>query len=333
MDSIGQDQHPDAVAEVGQRLGQGLAVLATLGEAAARLAAEETRRRERRADQADQLRSARDKRHAADQRALQRASLRAAREDRRLIAQALDPDWLARADLFDLATVWRVARTRQAEFPEARIAAEQIEQRLREFYPRPMDLYDQALANGAPRASAMRVAAQEMARTGPARPHDGRRSPAIGPATVPAPGADGFQTALAQERTRLAGDILPPGYGEELERLGPGGRAAAQALRETLATRAEHELRHGQTEPAPSVDATTAGVDEPATGRLPGNAHAVTAADHDRADTRTAAHLAAEWYPNGLHQPGVLPAHVASRQPANVSSQRPNIARNLTNAR
>jgi hypothetical protein len=34
MDGIGQDQHPDAVAEVGQRLGQGLAVLATLAEAA-----------------------------------------------------------------------------------------------------------------------------------------------------------------------------------------------------------------------------------------------------------------------------------------------------------
>ena len=64
MDGIGQEQHPDAVAEVGQRLGQGLAVLATLGEAAARLAAEEMRRTQRREEDAENLRAARDDRQA-----------------------------------------------------------------------------------------------------------------------------------------------------------------------------------------------------------------------------------------------------------------------------
>jgi hypothetical protein len=54
MDPIGHDQHVDVTAEVGQRLGQGLAVLATLGEAAARLAAEETRRKQRREERAAQ---------------------------------------------------------------------------------------------------------------------------------------------------------------------------------------------------------------------------------------------------------------------------------------
>src|SRR6266508_883058 len=178
MDSIGQDQHPDVVAEVGQRLGQGLAVLATLGEAAARLAAEEMRRKERREEQAEKLRD-QTRRGAADELARHAEQRRTAQRDRRLIAQTLDPDWLARADLLDLAEAWRAARVREDEFPEARAAAEQVEERLRDIYPRPMDLYDQAVANGASPAAAMRVAAQEMAHTRPARPHGGRRSPAL----------------------------------------------------------------------------------------------------------------------------------------------------------
>ncbi len=141
MDGIGQEQHPDVVAEVGQRLGQGLAVLATLGEAAARLAAEEMRRKERREEQreerAEQVRAARDKQQAADRLAQHAASRREAQRDRRLMAQTLDPDWWSRADLHDLATVWRAARLREAEFPEARATAEQVEERLREMYPRP----------------------------------------------------------------------------------------------------------------------------------------------------------------------------------------------------
>jgi hypothetical protein len=123
MDSIGHDQHPDVVAEVGQRLGQGLAVLATLGEAAARLAAEEMRRRERRDEQTekmrDQARREQQSRGAADELARHAERRREAQRDRRLIAQTLDPDWLARADLLDLAEVWRAARVREKEFPAA----------------------------------------------------------------------------------------------------------------------------------------------------------------------------------------------------------------------
>lgn len=321
MDSIGQDQHPDAVAELGQRLGQGLAVLATLGEAAARLAAEEMRRKEAREEQAEKVRAARNKQQAADRLAHHAANRRAAQHDRRLIAQTLDPDWIARADLLDLATVWRAARVREREFPEARVAAEQVEQRLRQMYPRPMDLYDQAVAGGASHAAAMRVAAQEMAHTRQARPHGARRSPAVESGPEPAVGADGFEAAVRQERARLADGVPPAAYTEELERLGAGGTAAAQALREVLAARADQQLRHSHTDAATQDDPDTAGVDEHATTGLPRNARDTGDADRDHTGARTAAQLAAEWYPDGLHNPAAMPAHVASRQPANTRSQ------------
>ncbi|WP_033345789.1 hypothetical protein [Catenuloplanes japonicus] len=63
MDGIGQDQHPDYLADIGQRLGQGLAVLATLGEAAARLAAVEIRRRQWREAQDERRQARRDQQH------------------------------------------------------------------------------------------------------------------------------------------------------------------------------------------------------------------------------------------------------------------------------
>jgi len=320
MDGVGQQQHPDVVAEVGQRLGQGLAVLATLGEAAARLAAEEMRRKEQREEAAEKVRAARDKQQAADRLAQHAARRREAQRDRRLIAQTLDSDWLARADLHDLATVWRAARLREGEFPEARAAAEQVEERLREMYPRPMDLYDQAVAAGASRAAAMRVAAQEMAHTRPARPHGGRRSAVIGPGPEPV-GSDGFDAAVRQERARLADGAPPVSYADELERLGVGGAAGAQALREVLAARAAQELRNSAAEAATPDDPTTAGVDEHDTAGRPRNAGAAGAANRDHADARTAAQLAAEWYPEGLHHPGAMAEHVANRRPANARTQ------------
>jgi hypothetical protein len=322
MDGIGQEQHPDMVAEAEQRLGQGLAVLATLGEAAARLAAEEMRRREQREDRAEQVRAARDKQHAADRLAQHAAGRREAQRDRRLIAQTLDPNWWDRADLHDLATVWRAARVREAEFPEARAAAEQVEEWLRGMYPRPMDLYDQAVANGASPAAAMRVAAEEMAHTRPARPHGGRRSAAIEPGPEPV-GSDGFDAAVRQERTRLADGVPPASYADELERLGVGGAAAAQALREVLAARAAQEWRESQAAAAIPDDPATASVDEHTTTGRPGSARATGEANRAQAGARTAAHLAAEWYPEGMNHPGAMPAAVAGRQPANARTQTP----------
>lgn len=382
MDGVGHDQHPDMAAEVGQRLGQGLAVLATLGEAAARLAAEEMHRRQRREEQTERFQERLRTEQAREERrklrevpGKRRTGLpdevfaeqrRAARRDRRLIAQTLDPKWLARADLLDLATVWRTARLRENEFPEARIAAEEVEQRLREVYPRPMVRYDQAVAGCVSRAEAMRVAAWQMARTRPARSHGGSRFPAVGPGPQPAAGAnaagvntrdvnalvanasgvngrsaanldthatdrqgadalgadvEAFEAAVHREQARLADLALPAGYAEDLERLGAVGRGAAQALREALAAQAGQELRHGQADAATPDDPTTAGVDEHTTIGLPRNARHLGDADRDRAGARTAAQLAAEWYPEGLCPPTVMPAHVAGRRPANARTR------------
>src|SRR5947207_14345781 len=146
MDQIGPDQHPDAAAEVGQRTAQAVAMLATLSESAARLAAEEHRRRlllqEQREEAAErQAKDARKLRAQADKLAEHAARQRAA-HDRRIIAQVADPDWVASADLYDLAVAWRTARVREHQFPEARGAAETVEERLRDMYPRPMDLLD-----------------------------------------------------------------------------------------------------------------------------------------------------------------------------------------------
>src|SRR5439155_9429067 len=139
--------------------------------------------------------------------------------------------------------------------------------------------------------AAMRVAAQEMAHTRPARPHGGRRSPAV---TGPEPtlGDEGFDTAVREERARLADGVPPAAYAEELERLGAGGSAAAQALREVLAARTGQELRQGSADAATPDDPATTNVDEHATTGMPRNARDVGDANRDAAGARTAAQLA-----------------------------------------
>src|SRR5437763_246676 len=129
-------------------------MLATLSQSAARLAAEERRRRlllqEQREEAAErQAKDARKLRAHADKLAEHAARQRAA-HDRRIVAQVADPDWLAGADLYDLAVAWRTARVREHQFPEAQGSAQAVEERLREMYPRPMDLYDEAVRNGTP---------------------------------------------------------------------------------------------------------------------------------------------------------------------------------------
>jgi len=331
MDQIGREPHPDLTAEVGQRFGQAVAVLSTLGEAAARLAAEEMRRRERLEEKAEQQRQAEVKqqeraaaaaaqaddlaRHAARQRA---------NHDRRVIAQSLDPEWMDRADLLDLANLWRTARVRENEFPEARAAAETVEDRLREWYTRPMDLYDQAVRAGTPRAEAMRDAAAEMARTPVSRAQPGRRDAAL-PAGVVLDEAT-VAAAMSDERIRLATGVDMGAYTAELQRLGPGGDAAAQALREALAARSGQEDGQARHDAATPDNPRTPRVDEHVTQGLPASAADFAAAGRDATTaSRTAAQLAGEWYPEGLNHPNALPAEVASRQPAAATTQhRPN---------
>ncbi|MEN3308859.1 MAG: hypothetical protein V7603_5061 [Micromonosporaceae bacterium] len=326
MDQIGQDQHADMAAEVGQRLGQGLAVLATLSEAAARLAAEEMRRRERREEADAQREKVAEKLRQRGDQLAQHAARQAAARDKRVIAQATDPEWIAQADLYDLAEVWRTARAREHEFgPEARAAAETVEERLRQMYPRPMDLYDEAVRAGVPYAHAMRTAAAEMARTPVMRAHGGGRAGAL-PAGAEPVGDAGFAAAVSDEQIRLATGVDPAAYAEQLHRLGTGGEAAAQALRETLATRAGQQLAAADRDAATDDNPATVGVDEHATVGMPRHSRDTGGAERDAAaaGTRTAAQLAGEWYPDGLNNPTAMPSHVASKRPAEATpTQKP----------
>ncbi|GIF74172.1 MULTISPECIES: hypothetical protein [Asanoa] len=325
MDRIGQDQHADLAAELGQRVGQGIAVLSTLTEASARLAAEEMRRRARREEQqhTDEDRRDRDAQRLAGEsdKLAQYAARQRVEHDQRVVGQAADPDWLARADLLDLATVWRTARAREHEGPEYAEAAERVEERLRQMYPRPMDLYDQRVSAGVPRADAMRTAAQEMARTPVMRAHGGGRAAALHPGDV-AIGEAAFAAAVTDEQIRLSTGVDPRDYAEQLDQLGAGGAAAAQALRETLAARAGQDLADGRSDAATPDNPATA-VNEHTTGLVD---HKRATADGERdsaaAGTRNAAQLAAEWYPEGLNHPAALPGHVAGKRPAATSPTR-----------
>ena len=86
-------------------------------------------------------------------------------------------------------------------------------------------------------------------------------------------------------------------YLAELRRLGPGGEAAAQALREALTARAGREAAQGRADAATPDNPATPGVDEHATVGLPDNAADLGAANRDTATaastnvpgTRTAA--------------------------------------------
>jgi hypothetical protein len=196
-----------------------------------------------------------------------------------------------------------------------------------------MDLYDEAMANGVSRPAAMYVAAQQMARTMPSRPHGGRRSPAVEPGPEAPIGTEDFDAAVRKERTRQADGAPEATYAEELERLGAGGHAAAQALHEILAARSGQELRHSQTAAATPDDPVTPDVNEHIASGLPRSTRAVGDAERDHAGARTAAQLAAEWFPDGLHRPGAVPAHVANRRPANALAQAHNANRNAVRTR
>jgi len=159
------------------------------------------------------------------------------------------------------------------------------------------------------------------------RPHPpGTRAGALGPADEPPVGDEAFAAAVADEQIRLATGVDADDYLAELHRLGPGGEAAAQALREALAARAGRETAQGRADAATPDNPATPGVDEHATIGMPRNSADMGAANRDTAvastgtpGTRTAAQLAGEWYPEGINHSPALPTHVAGKRPANAT--------------
>ncbi|WP_406083513.1 hypothetical protein OHA01_01950 [Micromonospora zamorensis] len=222
-------QHEDPMAETRQQFLQGLATMATVGEAGARWAAvgiqNKAAEREREAQREQAAAMAR---READRLA---AKVRA---DRERMAASLDGDWLVnKATFAEAAAVWRTATIYASSDPVAQRAAEFAEQRLRQIRPDLMAAYDRHRQAGAPIPEAMRAAAREVwerdARVG-YRPHDGARAHGgtpdrrgitpDGPAALPPGGravVDCFDAAVRQEAMKLAQYVRPEAL-DELQR-------------------------------------------------------------------------------------------------------------------
>ncbi|MET7879821.1 hypothetical protein ABZS52_23180 [Micromonospora profundi] len=222
-------QHEDPMAETRQQFLQGLATMATVGEAGARWAAvgiqNKAAEREREAQREQAAATAR---READRLA---AKVRA---DREQMAASLDGDWLvSKATFAEAATVWRTATIHASSDPVAQRAAEFAEQRLRQIRPDLMAAYERHRQAGAPIPEAMRTAAREVwerdARAGHpqhggARAHGGtpdrREITPDGPAALPPGGrarVDGFDAAVRQEAMKLAEYVRPEAL-DELQR-------------------------------------------------------------------------------------------------------------------
>ncbi len=235
-------QHDDPVGEARGQLLQALAVLTTVGEAAARWAVAGAQNRAARAErraQADHLR------HQAD-----RVSATAlAEQDRaahRFMDRVFDQPWLDAASLRDVAELWRTAAMYAASGDiRAREAMRRAEERLRQLNPHLMDAYQRHRAAGRSLADAMRAAAYELwereARArgaGRARPHGNTGEPppalrrgangrAVGSMPDPAGrrAVDELDAATRAEAARLAQGIDP----EMLDRVQRQWRSAGHA--------------------------------------------------------------------------------------------------------
>ncbi|SHN19765.1 hypothetical protein [Cryptosporangium aurantiacum] len=295
-------EHPDLGGELGARTGQALAVLATLAEASARLAAEEQRRRERN----EHLQRYRDE---LTQRLLTRqqqfanqAAQLFARRDRTYLKTAGDHAWIRDAHLSQLAHAWRISRSREGDprFPTATVVAEAVEDELRRRYSAPMRTYDERVAAGVSRATAMHEAATRMAQTHPSRPHGRRDNPALH-GTASSDFDANVDAERAAIRDRMQPDVLHPHYEQRLRELGAASPVAEKVARELLATQTA----------SPSIPA--APKDTPMT--QPSSA---------QEPRRSAQDIAADAYPDGpvILQPHQRPPGLASKRPADITYDR-----------
>lgn len=216
------------MAETRQQFLQGLATMATVGEAGARWAAvgiqnkAAEREREERRDQVA----------ATARREADRLAARV-RADRERMAASLDGDWLVnKATFAETAAVWRTATIHAGSDPVAKRAAKYAEQRLRQFRPDLMAAYERHRYAGVPVPEAMRAAAREVwerdARSGhrqhATRAHGGTPDrqgiTPDGPAALPSSGValvDQLDAAVRQEAMKLAEYVRPEAL-DELQR-------------------------------------------------------------------------------------------------------------------
>lgn len=254
-------QHEDPMAETRQQFLQGLATMATVGEAGARWAAVGVQNRA-----AERERSAQgDQAAAAARREADRLAAKV-RGDRERMAASLDGDWLVnKATFAEAAATWRTATVYANSDPVARRAAEFAEQRLRQFRPDLMAAYERHREAGTPIPEAMRAAAREVwerdARAGHrhhgARAHGGTPDRVgisqDGPAALPPGGralVDDFDAAVRQEAMKLAEHVRPEALDELQRQWRATGKLPAgepvQLLRD-LAAEMNQAIRTGDT--------------------------------------------------------------------------------------
>ena len=134
------EQTPDG--EASAKLAQHLAVATQIAEAVIRLRQQQTERQAAATEQA-----------AAAARAETIAQHTA---DRVMFAQALDPEWTAKADLPNLGRAWGAAAGWADTDPMATVAATRVEARLSEMAPAAMARFDELRESGIDRIEAMR---------------------------------------------------------------------------------------------------------------------------------------------------------------------------------
>ena len=220
MTSPQMQQHDDPVSEAQGRALQALAVLMTVSESTARWATAGAQNRARKAErEVTNERLGILARQQAD-RLAEQARVEQNRAAHTLMDRAFDDEWLAQADLYDVAELWRTATMYAAAGdPRAREAMRKAEGRLRELHPTLMDAYDRNRAAGQHPADAMRNAPRSMweaeSRPGPdrsGRPHGN----SFGPASGIRAGANGKAVGASGDAYRRSREPKP---------IGPGGPA------------------------------------------------------------------------------------------------------------
>ncbi|MEU8284166.1 hypothetical protein AB0C01_07485 [Micromonospora sp. NPDC048905] len=259
-------QHEDPMAETRQQFLQGLATMATVGEAGARWAAVgiQNKAAERERD------VRRDMAAAAARREADRLAAKV-RADREQMAASVDGDWLVnKATFAEAAAVWRTATIHASSDPVAQRAAEFAEQRLRQIRPDLMAAYERHRQAGVPIPEAMRTAAREVwerdARSagrprGGARAHGGmpdrRGITPDGPVALPPGGralVDDLDAAVRQEAMKLAEYVRPEALDELQRQWRAAGKLPAgdpvQLLRD-LAAEMKQAIRVGDADGQP----------------------------------------------------------------------------------
>lgn len=347
-----QPQHEDPFADARNQMLQGLAVAATVGEAAARWAAVGIQNR---ASQGERQNAAEEASRAAQRLATSTQE----KHDRALIDKAFT-DWLSRATLDETVRVWRTATVYAAAGNTwAAEAAWLAQERLRKMNGPLMDAYDRHRANGMGQAEAMKAAAYQMwetearypSRSG-GRPHgtresDGLRAGAGGKILGPGGSSlDELDAAVRGEAARLASHISPEALAQlqrewrlagqapaadaaglliqvtrEAANRGAMAPATADALAASLQAQADTERRSAAVDSTERDDPATGNVNEHHQGEDHGRVH-TDAAAADLAAARNRQHsLMSQTFPP-LTTVGGPPAHVSAKQSANTPVQR-----------